>query len=152
MRVIYSGKTLGGSSSINGAAWTRGLDAQYDAWSQLLEQSEQNLNWNWASMFSYMKKVRIISSQPNPMSPTNFSYLHSQRHGQALMASSAQRVQIASMHTTVSMVLSRSPSQMPCMAALSNQPLSNRSNPLLALQSAKISTVVDLTASHTPRT
>ena len=66
VRIIYSGKTLGGSSSINGAAWTRGLDAQYDAWSQLLEKSEQNLNWNWASMFSYMKKVRIISSQPQP--------------------------------------------------------------------------------------
>ena len=76
MNVIYSGKTLGGSSSINGAAWTRGLDAQYDAWSQLLEQSEQNLNWNWASMFAYMKKVQIISS-PYPLKRLSRSNVHS---------------------------------------------------------------------------
>ena len=37
---VRSGKTLGGSSSINGGAWTRGLAAQYDAWSSLLETSE----------------------------------------------------------------------------------------------------------------
>lgn len=55
----YSGKTLGGSSSINGAAWTRGLAAQYDAWSSLLESSEASLNWNWDNLFTYMKKVRI---------------------------------------------------------------------------------------------
>jgi len=54
---LNRGKTLGGSSSINGAAWTRGLAAQYDAWSQLLEPSEASLNWNWNSLFGYMKKV-----------------------------------------------------------------------------------------------
>ncbi|KAG8721074.1 hypothetical protein FRC09_008530 [Ceratobasidium sp. 395] len=56
---IVAGKTLGGSSSINGAAFTRGLAAQYDAWSSLLTPAEQNLNWNWNSLFGYMKKVRI---------------------------------------------------------------------------------------------
>ena len=55
--MIHSGKTLGGSSAINGAAWTRGLAAQYDAWSQLLETSEASLNWNWDNLFGYMKKV-----------------------------------------------------------------------------------------------
>ena len=55
--MIHSGKTLGGSSAINGAAWTRGLAAQYDAWSQLLETSEESLNWNWDNLFGYMKKV-----------------------------------------------------------------------------------------------
>jgi choline dehydrogenase len=53
-----SGKTLGGSTSINGAAWTRGIAAQYDAWSTLLEPSEAYLDWNWSSLFQYMKKVR----------------------------------------------------------------------------------------------
>lgn len=54
---LSSGKTLGGSSSINGAAWTRGLDAQYDAIGDLLEPSEANLQWNWQNLFGYMKKV-----------------------------------------------------------------------------------------------
>ena len=53
-----SGKTLGGSTSINGGAWTRGLNAQYDALSSLLEDSEQSVGWNWDSLFEYMKKVR----------------------------------------------------------------------------------------------
>jgi hypothetical protein len=78
-RRIKGGKTLGGSTSINGGeyvlrynkrapyspsqsnlgAYTRGLAAQYDAWSSLLSAGEQNLGWNWASLFSYMKKVNI---------------------------------------------------------------------------------------------
>jgi choline dehydrogenase-like flavoprotein len=52
-----SGKTLGGSSSINGGHWTRGLAAQYDAWSSLLEPSEASVGWNWQNLFGYMKKV-----------------------------------------------------------------------------------------------
>ncbi|QRV78525.1 GMC oxidoreductase [Ceratobasidium sp. AG-Ba] len=63
-RGIIAGKTLGGSSSINGAAFTRGLAAQYDAWSSLLTSSEQSLNWNWNSLFSYMKKSEGFSA-PN---------------------------------------------------------------------------------------
>ncbi|KAG9089557.1 hypothetical protein FRC06_001487 [Ceratobasidium sp. 370] len=62
---ILAGKTLGGSSSINGAAFTRGLAAQYDAWSSLLTPAEQSLNWNWNSLFSYMKKAEGFSA-PNP--------------------------------------------------------------------------------------
>ncbi len=54
---VCSGKTLGGSSSINGGHWTRGLNAQYDAWSSLLEDSEASVGWNWDGIFSYMKKV-----------------------------------------------------------------------------------------------
>ncbi|KAG9093186.1 hypothetical protein FRC07_011517, partial [Ceratobasidium sp. 392] len=61
---IVAGKTLGGSSSINGAAFTRGLAAQYDAWSSLLTPAEQSLNWNWKSLFGYMKKSESFSA-PN---------------------------------------------------------------------------------------
>ncbi|KAF8205978.1 glucose oxidase [Mycena galopus ATCC 62051] len=63
-RVIHGGKTLGGSSSINGAAWTRGLNAQYDAWSTLLEEDEASVGWNWDGIFSYMKKAEAFSA-PN---------------------------------------------------------------------------------------
>ncbi|KAJ7111152.1 alcohol oxidase [Mycena crocata] len=63
-KVLHGGKTLGGSSSINGGHWTRGLNAQYDAWSKLLEDSEASVGWNWAGMFSYMKKAETFSA-PN---------------------------------------------------------------------------------------
>ncbi|KIM23455.1 GMC oxidoreductase [Serendipita vermifera MAFF 305830] len=63
-RQMVAGKTLGGGSSINGGHWTRGLDAQYDAWGQLLESSEASLNWNWANLFDYMKKSETWSG-PN---------------------------------------------------------------------------------------
>ncbi|KAJ7138960.1 hypothetical protein C8R46DRAFT_1361513 [Mycena filopes] len=63
-KVIHGGKTLGGSSSINGGHWTRGLNAQYDAWSTLLEDDEASVGWNWNGMFSYMKKAETFSA-PN---------------------------------------------------------------------------------------
>ncbi|KAJ7680038.1 glucose oxidase, partial [Mycena rosella] len=56
-RVIDSGKTLGGSSSINGGMWTRGSMAQYDTWATLLEPSEADVGWNWGGMLPYMKKA-----------------------------------------------------------------------------------------------
>ncbi|TFK33762.1 hypothetical protein BDQ12DRAFT_766091 [Crucibulum laeve] len=55
-KVIHGGKTLGGSSSINGGHYTRGLSAQYDAWSSLLEPAEASVGWNWQSLWNYMKK------------------------------------------------------------------------------------------------
>ncbi|KAF7980096.1 hypothetical protein HWV62_39910 [Athelia sp. TMB] len=63
-KTIHGGKTLGGSSSINGGAWTRGMAAQYDAWSTLLEPSEASVGWNWNGIFSYMKKAEGFSA-PN---------------------------------------------------------------------------------------
>ncbi|KAI0820577.1 alcohol oxidase [Trametes gibbosa] len=63
-KVIHGGKTLGGSSSINGGHWTRGLNAQYDALSSLLEPEEASVGWNWNGLFSYMKKAEAFSA-PN---------------------------------------------------------------------------------------
>ncbi|KAF8988450.1 hypothetical protein BDQ17DRAFT_1374045 [Cyathus striatus] len=63
-RVIHGGKTLGGSSSINGGHYTRGLNAQYDAWTTLLEPSEANSGWNWQGIWNYMKKSEAFSA-PN---------------------------------------------------------------------------------------
>ncbi|KLO16270.1 alcohol oxidase [Schizopora paradoxa] len=63
-RNLLGGKTLGGSTSINGAAWTRGNKPQYDAISKLLEPSEADLGWNFDSLFSYMKKAETFSA-PN---------------------------------------------------------------------------------------
>ncbi|KAI0757742.1 alcohol oxidase [Daedaleopsis nitida] len=63
-KTIHGGKTLGGSTSINGGHWTRGLNAQYDAWSELLEPEEASVGWNWEGVFSYMKKAETFSA-PN---------------------------------------------------------------------------------------
>ncbi|KAG6873051.1 hypothetical protein C0995_003531 [Termitomyces sp. Mi166 len=60
-RVISGGKTFGGGSSINGAAYTRGSKEQYDAWFTLLEPSEANIGWNWADIWSYMKKSETFT-------------------------------------------------------------------------------------------
>jgi choline dehydrogenase len=54
---------LGGSSSINGAHYTRGLKAQYDAWSTLLEPSEAKVGWNWNGIFGYMKKASCFYAE-----------------------------------------------------------------------------------------
>ncbi|KAK7052557.1 glucose oxidase [Favolaschia claudopus] len=63
-KVIHGGKTLGGSSSINAGAWTRGPSAQIDAWSTLLETNESSVGWNWNGLFNYMKKAEAFSA-PN---------------------------------------------------------------------------------------
>ncbi|TDL18853.1 glucose oxidase [Rickenella mellea] len=63
-KTMVGGRTLGGSSSINGAAWTRGLKAQYDAFTTLLEPSDAGAGWNWDGLFPYMKKAEGFTA-PN---------------------------------------------------------------------------------------
>ncbi|KAI0653796.1 alcohol oxidase [Cubamyces menziesii] len=81
-KIIRGGKTLGGSSSINGAAWTRGLNAQYDAWSTLLEPDEASVGWNWDGLFSYMKKAETFSPPNAQQSAKGAQYIASY-HGTA---------------------------------------------------------------------
>ncbi|KAI0032449.1 hypothetical protein K488DRAFT_70648 [Vararia minispora EC-137] len=61
---ILGGKTLGGGSSINGATWTRGMKAQYDAMASLLDPADANSGWDWNGLFTYMKKAEGYSA-PN---------------------------------------------------------------------------------------
>ncbi|KZS92239.1 alcohol oxidase [Sistotremastrum niveocremeum HHB9708] len=63
-RAIHGGKTLGGSTSINGAAWTRATADQYNALSSLLPASQSSLNWNFNSLLTYMQKAETFSA-PN---------------------------------------------------------------------------------------
>ncbi|KAJ1022687.1 hypothetical protein NDA18_005025 [Ustilago nuda] len=48
------GRTLGGSTSINGAAWNRGHKAQYDALGELVGQYSDG--WNWDGLLGNMKQ------------------------------------------------------------------------------------------------
>ncbi|KZP30479.1 GMC oxidoreductase [Athelia psychrophila] len=79
-KVIHGGKTLGGSSSINGALYTRGLAAQYDAWSSLLETSESSSGWNWEGLLGYMMKSENFSA-PNAAQSTDGAGYNSSDHG-----------------------------------------------------------------------
>jgi choline dehydrogenase len=52
-QLIYNqGRCLGGSSAINGLAYTRGSSSIYDLWASL-----GNSGWNWEKVFPYFKKV-----------------------------------------------------------------------------------------------
>ncbi|KAG5337120.1 hypothetical protein C0989_010727 [Termitomyces sp. Mn162] len=79
-RVISGGKTFGGGSSINGAAYTRGSKEQYDVWSTLLEPFEANVGWNWASLWSYMKKSEAFSP-PNDVQVSKGAQFIETYHG-----------------------------------------------------------------------
>ncbi|WVQ94469.1 hypothetical protein IAU59_001548 [Kwoniella sp. CBS 9459] len=63
-RSIKGGKTLGGSTSINGLAQTRGQRAQYDALATLLNNDDGGGYWNWQGMFTGMLKSEGFSA-PN---------------------------------------------------------------------------------------
>ena len=46
------GKTLGGSSSINGMLWVRGNQADYDRWAQMGARG-----WSYADVLPYLKSI-----------------------------------------------------------------------------------------------
>lgn len=48
-----AGKTLGGSASLNGASWTKGLEMQYD----VLPLLTGDALWGWEMLVEYMLKA-----------------------------------------------------------------------------------------------
>ncbi|KAI3603415.1 glucose oxidase [Moniliophthora roreri] len=59
-RTMHGGKTLGGNKW-----WSlHAISAQYDALSDLLEDNEAGVGWNWNGVFEYMKKSEGFSA-PN---------------------------------------------------------------------------------------
>jgi choline dehydrogenase len=59
---VLTGKTVGGSSAINGMAFDRPSRFDFDAWAQAaspgFDASEHK--WNWNGVFSYYKKVGFL--------------------------------------------------------------------------------------------
>ncbi|BEJ14658.1 hypothetical protein CspHIS471_0404250 [Cutaneotrichosporon sp. HIS471] len=55
-KAIMGGKTLGGSSSINGATWTRAGKEAYDAIPRFMGGIQGEGRWAWSRMSDFMKK------------------------------------------------------------------------------------------------
>jgi choline dehydrogenase len=55
-----AGRALGGSSSINGMVFGRGLPAGYDAW-----EAEGNPGWGWRDMLPAFKKLETWTGPPH---------------------------------------------------------------------------------------
>ncbi|KAL5529815.1 hypothetical protein ACEPAG_5802 [Sanghuangporus baumii] len=61
--LLSRGKMLGGSSGLNGMAWTRASALEYDAWQRFANSPE----WNWDSLLDFFKKAENITLTPvNP--------------------------------------------------------------------------------------
>ncbi|WVQ73809.1 hypothetical protein IAR50_003390 [Cryptococcus sp. DSM 104548] len=73
-RSIHGGKTLGGSTSINGLAQTRGQRAQYDALATFLDGDDNNGRWNWNGMYLGMLKSEGFSAPNSQQQEAGASY------------------------------------------------------------------------------
>ncbi|KAJ7580832.1 alcohol oxidase [Mycena floridula] len=60
---VTRGKILGGSSGLNGMAWTRASKLDYDAWQTITSSSQ----WNWNSLLKYFQKcATTVRNQFDP--------------------------------------------------------------------------------------
>jgi choline dehydrogenase len=64
--VWAAGRVIGGSSSINGMVFGRGLPADYAAW-----VAAGNPGWGWNDMLPAFKKLETWTGAPNPSRGTN---------------------------------------------------------------------------------
>ncbi|KAI5832425.1 alcohol oxidase [Schizophyllum commune Tattone D] len=78
-RTIVGGKTLGGSSSINGGHWTRGMQSQYEKTFGLLDDAQEK-GWTWDGIFEYMKKAETWSA-PNDQQKAKGAQSVDEYHG-----------------------------------------------------------------------
>ncbi|KAI1073461.1 hypothetical protein F5B20DRAFT_597655 [Whalleya microplaca] len=60
IRTVVQGRSVGGSTTINGLCWNRGSVADFDAWEHL-----GNPGWGWSDLFPYFQKSEKYSIQHN---------------------------------------------------------------------------------------
>jgi choline dehydrogenase len=77
------GKTLGGSSSINGHIYNRGQRGDYDGWAQ-----RGNRNWGYADVLPYFKRLEKRIGEGDEVVPRPRRRAHHHRHR---LSSSAER-------------------------------------------------------------
>jgi len=59
-QTLTLGATVGGGSTVNGMAVTRGQRGDYDAWEEL-----GNSGWGWSEIFKYWKKATSLNLPDN---------------------------------------------------------------------------------------
>jgi choline dehydrogenase len=73
------GRILGGSGTINGMIWTRGLKQDFDAWEEL-----GNEEWNWRSLLPYFEKSENYTENLNASTLQTYQIFdNSSTHGKA---------------------------------------------------------------------
>ncbi|KAG2416106.1 glucose oxidase precursor [Aspergillus terreus] len=68
-QVLRAGKALGGTSTINGMAYTRAEDVQIDAWETI-----GNTGWTWKNLFPYYRKSENFTVPTKSQTSLGASY------------------------------------------------------------------------------
>ncbi|KAF3803788.1 Glucose oxidase [Colletotrichum gloeosporioides] len=74
-QTLRAGKALGGTSTINGMAYTRAQDVQIDIWERL-----GNDGWNWNNLLKYYKKSETLQPPTTVQADDGVTYIPEQ-HG-----------------------------------------------------------------------
>ncbi|RDW58224.1 glucose oxidase-1 [Coleophoma cylindrospora] len=68
-QTLRAGKAIGGTSTINGMAYTRAEDIQIDAWETL-----GNQGWNWETLLPYYKKSQTLQIPSDDQTAAGATY------------------------------------------------------------------------------
>ncbi|RDW92308.1 glucose oxidase [Coleophoma crateriformis] len=69
VQTMRAGKAIGGTSTINGMAYTRAEDIQIDAWEAL-----GNVGWSWEVLFPYYKKSQQLQIPTEAQAAAGVTY------------------------------------------------------------------------------
>ncbi|RYO90990.1 hypothetical protein DL763_005161 [Monosporascus cannonballus] len=71
--LLWVGKTVGGSSAVNGQFFDRGSRHDYDEWQALASPSSQNgIKWDWEGLLPYFKKKSVTFVEPTEEQVSDF--------------------------------------------------------------------------------
>ncbi|RYO96713.1 hypothetical protein DL765_011513 [Monosporascus sp. GIB2] len=71
--LLWVGKAVGGSSTVNGQVFDRGSRHDYDDWQALASPSPQNgIKWDWEGLLPYFKKKSVTFVEPTEEQVSDF--------------------------------------------------------------------------------
>ncbi|RYP73110.1 hypothetical protein DL770_007834 [Monosporascus sp. CRB-9-2] len=70
---LWVGRTVGGSSAVNGQLFDRGCRHDYDDWQALASPSSQNgIKWDWDGLLPYFRKKSVTFVEPTEEQVADF--------------------------------------------------------------------------------